>query len=308
MKIALASDLHLEFGPITLNNDGGADVLVLAGDICVAAHFTAQKPDYVRRLAAEYRQFFDHVTKQFPHVVYILGNHESYGPNGDIAKTYRILKEHLDYPNLHILEKETWSHMGHTFIGGTLWTDMDHENGVAMSYAQSAMSDFREVLNSNRMVVRNVPLYQKNPLWTEDGRNGGQYVKNADGSLINTGYKSREEPARWTPEDSVTDHRRMLDYIDIVTREPGSYIVVGHHVPSELGVADVYKGNLLNAAFRSRLDAFIESRPQIKMWFFGHTHFDFNFWIGETHLACNPRGYVGHEDRTQWFQLKYFEV
>jgi hypothetical protein len=83
---------------------------------------------------------------------------------------------------------------------------------------------------------------------------------------------------------------------------------VGHHVPSELGVADMYKGNLLNAAFRSRLDAFIEARPQIKYWFFGHTHFDFNFWIGETHLACNPRGYVGYEDRTEWFQLKYFEV
>jgi predicted phosphodiesterase len=36
MKIALASDIHLEFGPITLNNDENADVLVLAGDICVA--------------------------------------------------------------------------------------------------------------------------------------------------------------------------------------------------------------------------------------------------------------------------------
>jgi hypothetical protein len=306
MKIALASDLHLEFAPIQLDNTEGADVLVIAGDICVAQHFVERNPTYVKHLAREYREFFDHITQQFPHVVYVLGNHEHY--QGDVARSYNILKEHLDYGNLHILEKETWTHMGHTFVGGTMWTDMDQESGEAMSYAQSAMNDFREVLNSNRMVVRQVPIYEKNPLWTEDGKNGGQYMKNTDGSLIGIGYKSKEEPARWTPEDSVADHKRMLDYVDLVTREQGSYIVVGHHVPSELGVADMYKGNLLNAAFRSKLDAFIEQRPQIKYWFFGHTHFDFNFWIGETHLACNPRGYVGYEERTNWFQLKYFEV
>jgi 3',5'-cyclic AMP phosphodiesterase CpdA len=306
MKIALASDIHLEFGPIRLDNTQGADVLVLAGDICVAKHFVDGKPTYLQHLAKEYRQFFDHVTAEFPHVVYVMGNHEHY--SGDVAHSYNILKEHLDYSNLHILEKETWTHMGHTFIGGTLWTDMDKENGVAISYAQNAMTDFREVLNSNRMVVRKVPIYQKNLLWTADGKNGGQYIKNPDGSLILDCYKDKTEPARWTPEDSVADHRQMLAYIDLVTREPGSYIVVGHHVPSELGVADVYRGNLLNAAFRSDLDEFIEARPQIKMWFFGHTHYNFNFWIGETHLACNPRGYVGHEDRTQWFKLQHFEV
>ena len=306
MKIALASDLHLEFAPIQLDNTEGAEVLIIAGDICVAQHFTDSNPTYVRQLAREYREFFDHITQQFPHVVYVLGNHEHY--QGDVARSYNILKEHLDYGNLRILEKETWTHQGHTFVGGTLWTDMDQEDGVAMSYAQSAMNDFREVLNSNRMVVRNVPVYERNPAWTEDGTNGGQYLKDDTGVMIRTGYKSKEEPARWTPEDSVADHKRMLDYVDLVTREQGSYIVVGHHVPSELGVADMYKGNLLNAAFRSKLDAFIETRPQIKYWFFGHTHFDFDFYIGATHLACNPRGYVGYEDRTEWFQLKYFEV
>lgn len=306
MKIALASDIHLEFGPIVLNNDENADVLVLAGDICVAKHFVDGKPTYLQHLAKEYRQFFDHVTKEFPQVVYILGNHEHY--SGDVAHSYNILKEHLDYGNLHILEKETWSHMGHTFVAGTLWTDMNQEDSAAMSYAQGSMNDFREVLNSNRTVVRNVPVYEKNPLWTEDGRNGGTYIKDESGALIRTGYKSKEEPARWTPEDSVADHKRMLDYVDIVTREPGSYIVVGHHVPSELGVAPAYKGNLLNAAFRSNLDDFIEQRPQIKYWFFGHTHHNFNFWIGETHLACNPRGYTGHEEMADWFKLQYFEI
>jgi hypothetical protein len=272
----------------------------------VAAHFKEAGPTYTKHLAKEYRAFFDHVTKEFPQVIYILGNHESY--SGDVAHTYNTLKYHLDYGNLHILEKETWAHQGHTFICGTLWTDMNRSDPLTLSYTRNAMNDFREVLNSNRMVVRNVPIYEKNPLWTGDGKNGGQYSKDATGAMIRIGYKSKEEPARWTPEDSVTDHERMLAYVDHVTRDPGSYIVVGHHCPSELSVAPQYKGDLLNGAFRSSLDDFIEARPQIKFWFHGHTHHNFNYWIGETRVVCNPRGYVEHEDIANWFKLQYLEI
>jgi predicted phosphodiesterase len=306
VKIALGSDIHLEFGPITLNNDGGADVLVLAGDICVAKHFAEGKPTYLQHLAKEYRQFFDHVCREFPQVVYILGNHEHY--SGDVAHSYNTLKHHLDYGNLHILEKESWKYKDVTFVCGTLWTDMDGEDSLAMSYCKDAMNDFREVRNSNRMVVRNVPIYERNPLWTDDGKNGGQYSKDATGAMIRIGYKSKEEPARWTPEDSVADHKKMLAYVDHVTRDPGSYIVVGHHCPSELSVAAAYKGNLLNAAFRSSLDDFIEARPQIKFWFHGHSHVPFNYWIGDTHVISNPRGYIGHETIADCFRLKYIEV
>jgi Icc-related predicted phosphoesterase len=306
MKIALASDIHLEFGPITLDNTQGADVLVLAGDICVARHFADGRPTYLQHLAKEYRQFFDHVCREFPQVVYIMGNHEHY--SGDVAKTYAILKEHLDYSNLHILEKETWTHQGHIFVGGTLWTDMDDSNSLTMSYCKDAMNDFREVRNSNRMAVRRVPLYMENSLWTADGANGGRYVKDERGNLVPNGEKFIEEPSRWSPEDSVADHKRMLDYIDHVTREPGSYVVVGHHCPSEQSVAACYKGNLLNGAFRSRLDAFIEARPQIRLWLHGHTHHNFGYKIGETRVVCNPRGYIEHEAIADSFKLQYLEV
>ena len=307
MKIALLSDAHLEFQPLVINNDEGADVLVLAGDICVAKHFVDDKPTYMQRLVKEYRQFFDHVTKEFPHIVYILGNHEHY--HGNVAHTYNILKEHLDYGNLHILEKETWTHQGHTFIGGTLWTDMNRLDPLTLMHTQGAMNDFREVLNSNRMVVRNVPVYERNPLWTDDGKNGGQYSKDATGAMIRIGYKSKEEPARWTPEDSAMDHARMLDYIDHVTREPGSYIVVVHHAPSSLSIAERFKADtLMNGAFRSELDDFIEARPQIRLLCHGHMHNNSNYWIGETRVVCNPRGYAGYEDQADWFKLQYIEV
>jgi len=310
MKIALASDIHLEFGGITLDNTEGADVLILAGDICVANHFVGQpgvRNAYTHRLSAEYREFFDHVCREFQHVVYIMGNHEHY--SGDVAHTYRILREHLDYPNLHILEKETWTHMGHTFVGGTLWTDMNRSDPLTLMHTQGSMNDFREVLNSTRMVVRNVPVYERNPLWTDDGKNGGQYSKDESGAMIRIGYKSKEEPARWTPEESATDHARMLDYIDHVTRDPGSYIVVVHHAPSSRSIAERFKHDtLMNGAFHSQLDEFIMDRPQIRYWLHGHMHNNSNYWVGETRVVCNPRGYAGHEDSADWFKLQYLEI
>jgi hypothetical protein len=185
---------------------------------------------------------------------------------------------------------------------------MDDSNSLTMSYCRDAMNDFREVKNSNRMVVRRVPLYMENLLYTEDGKNGGRYIKDEKGNLVPNGVKFKEEPARWSPEDSVADHEKMLAYIDHATRDPGSYIVVGHHCPSEQSVADMYKGNLLNGAFRSKLDDFIEARPQIHYWLHGHTHHNFNYWIGETRVVCNPRGYVGHESMADWFKLQYLEI
>ena len=38
LKIALGSDLHLEFGTLELHNTEAADVLILSGDILVAKH------------------------------------------------------------------------------------------------------------------------------------------------------------------------------------------------------------------------------------------------------------------------------
>jgi hypothetical protein len=30
--------------------------------------------------------------------------------------------------------------------------------------------------------------------------------------------------------------------------------------------------------------------------------------VGETRVVCNPRGYIGYEDRADNFKLKTFEV
>ena len=108
MKIALVSDVHLEFGDLDFVNDSGADVLILGGDICVGADM-AQRDPY-NTMGEHYRSnrfhaFFERCCERFPHVIFIVGNHEHY--HGDFAKTVPHFKDVLGYlPNLHILEKE----------------------------------------------------------------------------------------------------------------------------------------------------------------------------------------------------------
>ena len=306
MKIALASDIHLEFGPIDLQNDQGAEVLILAGDICVADDFVSSR-SYKQEQAQQYRRFFEQVCSEFPHVVYIMGNHEHY--HGDVAKSYNILREHLDFPNLHILEKEVWRHQDHTFICGTLWTDMNRSDPITLMHTKGAMNDFRGVVNSNRTIARRVPVYEPNPHWTEDGQNGGQYLRDDAGALITAGHKRKEEPANWSPEDTVEDHRQMLDYINVIIQDPGNYIVVGHHAPSSQSVADWYRADtVMNGAFRSDLEEFIMDRPQIRLWVHGHMHNASDYMIDETRVVCNPRGYIGYETCANTFKLKYLEV
>lgn len=308
MKIALASDIHLEFGPLDLRNDQAADVLVLAGDICVADDFVSSR-GYKQEQAQQYYKFFDQVCQEFPHVIYIMGNHEHY--HGDAAKSYRILQEHLVFPNLHILEKEIWQHQDVTFIGGTLWTDMNRGDPITLMHTKGAMNDFRGVINSARTIARKVPLYEPNPAWTEDGKNGGRYLVDEAGAMIPAGHKRKEEPANWSPEDTVEEHKQMLDYIGQIVAEKHNekFVVVGHHAPSSQSVAEWYRGDtILNGAFRSDLEEFIMDRPQIKLWVHGHMHNNSNYWIGETRVVCNPRGYIGHETVANFFKLQYLEV
>ena len=64
MKIAVASDIHLEFGPVEFENPG-VDVLILSGDIT-----TANKIEF-------HMDFFDMCANKFPFVVYVMGDRKS---------------------------------------------------------------------------------------------------------------------------------------------------------------------------------------------------------------------------------------
>tara|TARA_Y100000034_G_C6894417_1_gene412054 strand:- start:397 stop:1164 length:768 start_codon:yes stop_codon:yes gene_type:complete len=123
MRINYMSDLHLEFGPMEIEPDGG-DILVLAGDINIKG-----RVDWINTIA-----------NKFNHVLYILGNHEFY--RGTIDNIYKKIKERL-VDNVHLLENESITIDDVTFHGATLWSDF--LNGNPMSYLQcnQEINDYR---------------------------------------------------------------------------------------------------------------------------------------------------------------------
>ena len=118
MKIKLVSDLHLEFSDIMIPNDADYDLLILSGDILVAQDMHDFPEENVRTAAMlemlssrqakaqRFRDFFKRCSFQFPHVIYVAGNHEFY--HGKFFASLDHLREECaKYPNIYFLENDT---------------------------------------------------------------------------------------------------------------------------------------------------------------------------------------------------------
>ena len=72
-------------------------------------------------------------------------------------------------------------------------------------------------------------------------------------------------------------------------------IVVTHHMPTKKSTVKAYKNHPLNCFFIHDVEHLILERKPT-MWIHGHTHFDFDYYIGDTRIICNPLGYITHEN------------
>jgi hypothetical protein len=204
---------------------------------------------------------------------------------------------------LYVLDKEIKTIGDVTFIGGTLWTDMNNCDSLTLYHVRGMMNDYRTIDNSNRTVSKKVPIYLKDDL--------GNLVKDEKGFNIKTHDEHRDYPSKFSPEDSVEDHVKMKEFIRfaIEGRFDEKFVVVGHHSPSKVSTKPQYENDyLLNGAYSSDLSEFILDHPQIKLWTHGHTHHEFDYNIGSTRIVCNPRGYHKYEEQADNFKLKFFDV
>jgi predicted phosphodiesterase len=278
MKIKLVSDLHLEFSDINIQNTDNCDVLILGGDICVAQDLHDHpEPNNTSEQAAiaagtglgrrqqsaqRYRDFFKRCSFQFPHVIYIAGNHEFY--NGKFYAGIDYLREECaKYSNVYFLENDTKIIDDVTFVGATLWTDMNKGDPLTMHAIEGMMNDFRIIKNDKRNYA---------PMSARDV---------ASRHARTLGY-----------------FRSVL-----AEQHDRKFVVVGHHSPSFQSMHPMYQAQtLMNGGYHSDLSEFIMDHPQIKLWTHGHTHHPFDYVIGETRVVCNPRGYEndGYSEQTGW--------
>ena len=281
MKLAITSDVHLEFGDLDFANDNNADVLILGGDIFIAEDLNYLEPVPINdvimpsRMALRAQRSYDFVQRcceRFPRVILIMGNHEHY--HGDFAEsTWLIRKTFAEFENLHFLDNQFTVIDDVVFFGGTLWTDMNGEDPVTMQQIRFMMNDYQSVRNTTKRE--------------------GFYTK------------------KFLPEDSVQDHQKFLTELKkvLAVYPTQKTVVVGHHAPSKASTHPRYKHEtVMNGAYSTNLDDFILDNPNIKLWTHGHTHEDFDYRIGSTRVVCNPRGYDGVEERADHYELKYVEI
>jgi hypothetical protein len=66
--------------------------------------------------------------------------------------------------------------------------------------------------------------------------------------------------------------------------------------------------DLMNGGYHSDLSEFILDHPQIVLWTCGHVHDPHMYYMGDTLVAANPRGYAGHDPAADLFELAYFDL
>ncbi|MHB1641441.1 MAG: metallophosphoesterase [Acidithiobacillus sp.] len=220
MRIAYASDLHLEFdSSITMTGLSGVDVLVLAGDVDTM-------PECYTGLLRTLRLAYAGP------VIFVLGNHEYY--NGVFPCDRQKYREAIAHDcQAFLLENATMEIDGVRFVGATLWTDF--ASGKQMRNCQRGMSDFAVIYDGHSGSITPetiLKVHQDTINWldeqfTHHPHDGPTVVVSHHapsfrsqhprfaGSLITGGFCSNQERRiqRWKPDVWIHGHvHDPMDY------------------------------------------------------------------------------------------------
>lgn len=250
MKIHILSDIHLEFSDFRPPHTD-ADVVILAGDIGKHTHGI----DWAIRTFWGLPPW-DRISGNGGKILlYVLGNHEAYyaelhGVRREIAKKAELARS--QGAKVWFLDNQSIELDGVRFCGCTLWTD----------YQLFGQGPERE-----RAMRR-----------AEQGLNDHQLIRCTPSG-------------RFTPAQALSLHNESVEWLtrELDTPYAGKTIVITHHLPSMLSVAERFKEDSLSPAFASNLDALVE---RADCWVHGHTHENMDYQLGRCRVICNPRGYV----------------
>ena len=267
MKFKLVSDLHLEF---YVNRPG------LPAQPMWTPTPTEDDENTVLLLPGDIhvgtkaKDWLKDRCMQYHKVVYLLGNHEFYGQElDDVREAWRD----MDMPeNFHFLDDNMFvldTQEPIRIIGGTLWTEVT--DPFNMWNGPKRMTDY-EVIKRRR-----------------DPRYG--------------------ELRGLTVDDTNVLHKATVAYFKTVLETPfkGKTLVMTHHLPHEICVANRFKGNMLNDFFRTDLDYMFENFD-IDVWVHGHTHDNVDEMVHGTRILCNPMGYHGRALNCDFDEVAVFDL
>jgi DNA repair exonuclease SbcCD nuclease subunit len=221
-----------------------------------------------QQTALRFRDFLKRVSFQFPHVVYIAGNHEFYHGRW-IGSLTDLREECAKYPNVYFLERDCKVIDDVVFAGGTLWTDMNKGDPLTLHAVRDMMNDYRVIKRDDAGFTSLKP--------------------------VDTAMRHRQ----------TLDYIKLI--VD-ENKDKKCVVVGHHSPSHQSTHEWYKGETLMNGAYHSNLEEFIMDRPQIKLWTHGHTHHCFDYVIGETRVVCNPRGYEGHEPDSGWDVKMFIEI
>jgi predicted phosphodiesterase len=266
-RVLVMSDLHIEFGPLTVPKVH-VDLVILAGDIHVGRASPVWAEDLARRLDAP--------------VVLVAGNHEHYGSMGsadrDMERTIDACREAsaASGGRLLFLERESVDVAGCTILGATLWSDFALFGAdrvvEAMKTADRQMNDFDTI--AWRRGTRFTPVHARAELALAKAFFENELANPRQRPLIVVTHHSpsfRSVPERFRADLLSAAYSSHLD--DLVERSGAALWVHGHTHDSfdyTIGGTRVicnprgYFGHELNRGFNPRLVIEIGESPGVR--------------------------------------------
>ena len=199
------------------------------------------------------KTYLEELSERFQDVIYVPGNHEYYGYTL-YDGVERFKKEINDLLNVHILNNETMDIFGTRFICSTLWTSFRNGNPMSMMQAEEMLNDYRKIRLS-KTKHRKLRAHHLLPI-----------------------------------------NQQAKDYVfaelEKAKGKCDSIVVVTHHGPSYQSMSPKYsKTSVTNDAYFNNYDYEVAA-AEADFWIHGHTHESTQYFIGKTHVVCNPKGYA----------------
>lgn len=201
---------------------------------------------------------------------------------GDI--TTRVKQKHIDWINSLKFEHILYVMGNHEFYRGSV------EKVIAET--KSLVAKNVHVLENETVKIDGVNFHGAT-LWTDFDKANPISMELAEGGMNDYRAIRKENYAyRWRPVDALNAHRASVAYLKMNVRKGD--VVVTHMAPSFQSIHPDFRTSRLNGCYASDLEDFMLDR-QPELWFHGHVHRAMDYFVGDTRVLCNPRGYEGHE-------------
>lgn len=265
MKLHIINDIHADVCPYNMNIEffsKEVDAIVLSGDYSNTIY-------HLKNVVAECQKY------KIP-MIYVPGNHEFYNYCMQTTKEYieHLSKKYSYFKPLQLVDIDgnpnirTYVDEIHkvAFIGDTLWTDYDLfcSKDKSKEICRTGMKEMEFIAKYHQSLFFNKGA---SPLITPD------YLE----KLCDTGCK-------------------IINKLAYMYKSRGYKVVVlSHHAPHMNSIRADYRCNAISPAFGSNLLDKKISTANIDLWCHGHVHQFYDYFVNNTRVICNPRGYISYE-------------